>query len=656
MKKRTRRNDRMIWQMDLRLQLRSWAVNVFLLLFGLYAVLGSFALVNFLNLPYSPLTGELPGTYTIHLILFSPSLDENILFALSAVVLVFPWVTSVWKHALGLTLLSALFLILRLVVHLLGAPTVGEVFLILAGFTSLATILLVSPKPMGLSRRRTITRFLICSFSLLLVVEIVSVACLSLYPFNQHLPQNRPLWRFVDLENQMFQVPTNLVTIIFTLTLLSWIIKPLWAAIKSFPKWGTKINRKISKFGSLLLPNSKSDNKHTEECRSKLSVIILGCSMAFTIFYILYPFILAGSLTKSVSWSWDLDNYVRMLHEIGEQEGAQSVPYAFSRFQDRALSLLFMYAAWQVTGSSVWTVVKFTPMLLAPLLPLAVFFFMLQAIGDSFNSSLAALFTVFSFHTTVGFKVAYLSNWMALILVYLSSGLLLKSLRQKSWKWMPVAASTTILLLFTHAHTWVMLMVVLGVFTVILGVEWLRARGSLFDLKALGATIATNLSADLTKNILLSATLGVAKETTQLGLRTLAWENVSRYWSTVHSAFRSWSGSYNNSTLLLLALLGTLVLLCRKKRYHTYLLSFLVAASFPFILGTKNVQIRIIYNLPLQILALLGLISVSKLIKMRMEPMEGTILAATLVLLVILINVNYALRCTVYMAGYMHPV
>ena len=646
----------MIWQIDVRLRLRSWAVNVLLLLFGLYAVLGSFALVNFFHLPYSPLTGELPGTYTIHLILLSPSLDQNILFALSAVVLVFPWVTYIWKHALGLTLLSALFLILRLILHLLGAPAVGEVLLILAGFTSLATILSVSPQPTDLSRQRTISRFLIYSFSLLLIIEILSVACLSLYPFNQHLPQNRSLWRFVDLENQMFQAPSNLVAIIFTLTLLSWIIKPLWVAVRSLPEWGPRINRKISKLSGWFLPNSKSDNKQTKEWKSKHSAVVVGCTLAFTIFYILYPFILAGSLTKNVSWSSDLDNYAQWLQEIGEREGAHAISYAFSTHRDRAVSLLFMYAVRQVAGSSAWTVVKFTPMLLAPLLSLAIFFFMHQAVRDSFDSSFAALFTVFSFHTTVGFRVAFLSNWMALILVYLFSGLLLRSLRQKSWKWIALAAATTTLLLFTHAHTWAMLMGVLVVFTVILGIEWLRDNGSLFSLKALGAIIATNFSIDLVKNILLSATIGVAKETTQLGLRKLAWQNIIRYWSTVDLPFRSWSGSYNNPTLLFLALLGSIILLCRKKGYDTYLLYFLVAASFPFLLGTKNVQIRIMYNLPLQILAVLGLLSINKMIRKHIEPSEGKILAATLILLVILINVNYALRCTIHLAKYMHPI
>lgn len=642
--------------MDLRLQLRSWTVNVFLFLFGLYVVLAIFTLVNFLDLPYFPFTGELPGKYIMHLILFSPSLDQNILYVLSAVILLFPWVTYVWKDALAWMLLSALFLILRLALHLLGAPAVGEVFLILAGFTSLIVILSASPSHIGLPRDRAITRFLIYSCLLIMIIEILSIVCLSLYPFNPHLPQDRSLWRFVELENQIFQVPSTLIMIIFTLTLLSWITKPLWAAIKSFPKWGTSISRKISKLGSLLPSNRESDSKHTEGWKSKCSVIILGGSMAFTIFYILYAFVLAGGLTENVSWSWDMGNYVRMLNEIGGQEGAHPASYAFFNFPDRAVSLLFMYSAWQITGSSVWTVVKFAPMLLAPLLSLAVFFFTRQAIGDSFDSSLAALFTVFSFHIVVGFGVAYLSNWMALIILYLSSGFLYKSLRRGSWKWMALAASTLILLLFTHAHTWVMLMGVLVVFAIILGVEWFRGNGSLFGLKAVGVTIAINLSADLIKNLLLSATIAVASETTQVGLQGLAWQNISQFWSTAYSTFHSWSGFYNNPTLLLFALVGAFFLLRNGKRYNTYLLSFLVAAAVPFILGDRGIQIRIIYNLPLQILALFGLISLNQIIQIHVKPREGKILAAALIVLFILINVNYALRSAVYIARHMHPI
>jgi hypothetical protein len=642
--------------MDLRLQLRSWAVNVFLFLFGLYAVLAIFALVNFLNLPYFPFTGELPGKYIMHLILFSPSLDQNILYVLSAVVLLFPWVTYVWKDALGWMLLSAFFLILRLVLHLLGAPAIGEVFLILAGFISLVIVLSASPSRIGLSRGRVITRFLIYSCFIILVIEILSAACLSLHPFNPHLPQDRTLWRFVELENQMFQVPSTLITIIFTLTLLSWITKPLWAATKWFPKWGTSVRREISKLGSWLLSSQESDSRQTKGWKSKISLIIVGGSMAFTIFYILYAFVLGGGLMDNVSWSWDMGNYVRMLNEIKGQEGAHPASYAFCSFPDRAVSLLFMYAAWQITGSSVWTVVKFAPMLLAPLLSLAVFFFTREAIGDAFDSSLAALFTVFSFHTIVGFGVAYLSNWMALILMYLSSGFLLKSLRQRSWKWMALAVLAMILLLFTHAYTWGMLIGVLVVFAIILGVEWLRGDSSLFGLKAVGATIAINLSADLIKNVLLSATIAVASETTQAGLQRLAWQNISQFWSTVYSTFHSWMEFYNNPTLLFFALIGTLFLLYKGKRYNMYLVSFLVAATVPFILGSRTIQIRILYNLPLQILALFGLISLNQIIQIHAKPREGKILAAAFIVLFILINVNYALRCAVYIARHMHSI
>ena len=652
--------------MPLSLHLRTWALNGFLLLAGLYTVLGIFALVNSLSLPYSPLMRELPWSYTIHLILLSPSLDQYILYASSVIAIVaalctillsFPWTGRARNYALGWLLLSPLLLILRLTLSLLNAPAFGDVFLIFAGFASVVFILLSSPDCLGVSRRGTATRFLVCSCSVILVIEILSAMCLVLYPVHQHLPQNRSLWRFVDLENQLFHVPSSLVPMIFTLTVLAWLVKPLRAAIKMLPKVGATLDRKVSDVSSWVFPTLKSENIPPRKRKLKPTLIVLSFSMAFTIFYVLYPFVLADGLTRNVSWSMDVGNYVQWLHELGAQEGVHPISYAFSSFPDRALSLLFMYAAWQVTGASVWTVVKFTPIVLAPLLCLVVFFLMYHLVGDAFNASLAALFTIFSFHITVGFGVAFFSNWMALIILYLTSGLLLKSLRQKSWKWAALAAATLVLLLLTHAYTWAMLMGVLGVFTIFLGVEWLRGRRSLFAFRVLGATIAMNLSADLIKNALLSATLGVATETTQLGLQSLAWQNIARYWSTVQLAFTSWSGLYNNPPLLLLALLGTLALLCdARTRRHAYLLSFLVAASLPFVLGGESLQIRILYNLPLQVLALYGLIAVSQLIQRHVEPPEGRVLVTVLILLVILMNINYALRCTVRMVEHIHPI
>gem|GEM_PF-3548669 len=661
-----KRKPRTIPQMHLSLRLRTWALNGFLLLAGLYAMLGIFALVNFLSLPYSPLMRELPGSYTIHLILLSPSLDQYLLYALSVVVVVaalcslglsYPWVGGVGKYALGWLLLSLPLLILRLILSLLGAPAFGDVLLFLAGVISVGFTLLFSPHHLGVSRRCAVTRFLICTCSVMLVIAILSATVLASYPIHPHLPQNRPLWRFVDLENQLFHIPSSLVPIIFTLTLLAWLIKPLWTALKALPKVGATLDRKASDVSSWVLPNLNPESIPPRKWKAKPALIVLSFSMAFTIFYVLYPFVLADGLTRNVSWSMDVGNYVQCVQELGAQEGAHLVSYALSSFPERALSLLFMYAAWQVTGASAWTVMKFTPLVLAPLLCLAVFFLMHHLVGDAFNASLAALFTVFSFHITVGFGVAFFSNWMALIILYLTSGLLLKSLRQKSWKWAALAAATMVLLLLTHAYTWVMLMGVLGVFTIFLGVEWLRGRRSLFAFRVLGATIAMNLSADLIKNALLSATLGVATETTQLGLQSLAWQNIARYWSTVQLAFTSWSGLYNNPPLLLLALLGTLALLCdARTRRHAYLLSFLVAASLPFVLGGESLQIRILYNLPLQVLALYGLIAVSQLIQRHVEPPEGRVLVTVLTLLVILMNINYALRCTVRMVEHIHPI
>ena len=650
--------------MNRRLHLRSWAVNVLLLLAAVYTVLGIFTLINFLHLPYSPLTGELPGDYTIHLILISPSLDQSLLHVLSAVVILsalyvfvvsFPSGGRVGKYALGWMLLSFLLLILRLALYVLGAPALGGILLLLAGFTSLVFMLLGSPH-LGVPQRHAISRFLIYSCAIILAVETLSAACLVLYPFNKHLTQNRSLWRFVDLETQLFHIPSTLVTIIFTLTLLSWSIKPFWTGIKSLTNWGTEMRQKMFRLRGWLHCDPQDADRKRRGWKLQYSVIVLSGSVAFAVFYALYPHLLAGNLTAEVSWSSDMIRYAQWVDAIGQHEGFDIISYTFINHTDRPLTLLLMYGAVRFTGSSIWIVLKSMPFLLAPLLSGAVYFFTLQGCGRAHFPSTAALFTIFSFQITVGFGIEYLSNWMGLVLLYVFSGLLLKSLQRRAWLSAALATLITILHLFIHAYSWAMLMGVLAVFTVILGIQWLRRRGSLFDLKVLGTILAVNLSVDVVRNLLLSATVAVAKEGTQQIWRMVSWQNLSQFWASLHFTFHGWIGFYNNPVLIVFTLLGVAVLLYKGTASNLYLLSFLIASSIPFTLGDSQLQIRIIYNLPLQIMALMGLMLIMRIIRKHTEPAECRILSGLLMLLYILVNINYALRCAVLIAERIHPI
>lgn len=79
------------------------------------------------------------------------------------------------------------------------------------------------------------------------------------------------------------------------------------------------------------------------------------------------------------------------------------------------------------------------------------------------------------------------------------------------------------------------------------------------------------------------------------------------------------------------------------------IMAFLIASAFPFLLGNQVMQIRIMYNLPLQILAFLSLYTLTGTVTLCFERKEATKLNRLLTLLVVFVNVNYALRCSFYL-------
>jgi len=147
---------------------------------------------------------------------------------------------------------------------------------------------------------------------------------------------------------------------------------------------------------------------------------------------------------------------------MDEGDWLDAVSYAFFTLSDRPLSVLLMFGAHRITGFSSLTVLKFMPLLLGPFLILAMFYFMLEATGDWTVSSLAALLAAFSYPVTVGMLGGLFSNWIGLIAVYLFSGLMMRSMRMRSWRWGFLTALTLVSVLFTHAYTWGLLIGVLG--------------------------------------------------------------------------------------------------------------------------------------------------------------------------------------------------
>ncbi|MFW6117499.1 MAG: hypothetical protein ACOC6G_02830 [Thermoproteota archaeon] len=331
------------------------------------------------------------------------------------------------------------------------------------------------------------------------------------------------------------------------------------------------------------------------------------------------------------------------MSQMEENKGWNLIPYTFSRFKDRPLGLLMMFSMQKITGTSSLTVLKFIPSLLGPALVLTMFYFMWEATQNWTVSSLTALVAAFSYPVTIGMLVGLLSNWTALIGVYLFSALMMKSMREKEWKWIILSASTLVLVLFTHLYTWAMVMGVLGVYTLLMIILRMREEKDVqWPLKNLIAILTCNVGVHFIRDLLSGSTgkaAAVAGSRLSLEFLPLFWSNLQKTLQTSLHKF------YLNPLILLLTLIGAFLVCLRKKPVHHYLISWLIISSLFIVLGDYNAQWRILYNLPLPILATFGFDHILRFID-SFEILKINTLKLICILLVVLINANYGLRCT----------
>ena len=75
-------------------------------------------------------------------------------------------------------------------------------------------------------------------------------------------------------------------------------------------------------------------------------------------------------------------------------------------------------------------------------------------------------------------------------------------------------------------------------------------------------------------------------------------------------------------------------------------IEIIVASAIPFIFGTWVVHVRILYNLPIHLFAVVGLLFAVKLIESAVARTESRQIGRLLLALAVLVNLNYAIRCS----------
>jgi hypothetical protein len=306
----------------------------------------------------------------------------------------------------------------------------------------------------------------------------------------------------------------------------------------------------------------------------------------------------------------DTDQYTLLISNLTESSNQGTGNILRQLFSveggDRPLSLFFMFLAAKITNSEdISHMIDRSPVLLAPMLVLSVYFLTRQLVSNYTTPFLAAFLTAISSQVLIGIFAGFYANWVALIIGYFCLGYLFKFLKDPR---KPLLAMFSILLiaaLFAHVYTWTIISLCASVFLILL----ILNRTTDYSRKAIILiliVIASSAVIDFSKSLITSSPSGI--------LRHLELSNVhmgvgeyARRWETLAFAVNSGLGGIlGNSVVLLLGLYWALRSNYRKPS-TLFLLIFLAMAIIPLFLGDWIIQSRTLYMIPFQIPASLGL-------------------------------------------------
>jgi hypothetical protein len=271
---------------------------------------------------------------------------------------------------------------------------------------------------------------------------------------------------------------------------------------------------------------------------------------------------------------------------------------------------------------------------------------MLEADGSGCTPLLAAFLSVSSFYISVGMFAFFLSNWMALIELYLFMGFYFSSLRKKSPARMAAALLLSISLLFTHSWTWAMAITVLVVYLLLLAIsKRKKIRESRFEVQILIILILINVLVGIARNYALGLSAGNF-ETLELAQSTVSTGALASFWDTLlHTFMQTMDGFFVNPTALLLAALGGIIVALDDKPVNRYLTSWLIVSSIFFLLTSGwTIKGRILFNIPMPVFETLGLVGISSIAGKVSEPSIRRSIKLSIILLVLLATLNYAFR------------
>ena len=552
---------------------------------------------------------------------------------------------------------GALLALVGFAVSLVGfAVTTSALFIALVGLSSIVLVAADGARASlvaGGTTGRTLSYFALCVATVLAALAVASSARWILAGFDGSTPLSGWSWQPAYVGLQLLGV-------------LGPILPQL--ALLFFFAWGLRLA--LSPFLHLASSwtadhvNGEDSPRHAMTWLSsrRLSLVFLGVAVAVAIFVAVYPYLHAVN-PRSMLVGVDTQMcYSHLLNSqpvpVGGVCGNSAYTYGIQRLG--ALEMLRGLAA--LSGSNSFAL-EVAPAILAPLLAVSTYLLVFEGTGDRLTAGVSALLASVSPEVVAGINAGFIANWLAIGVAFLFFAALLRTLRTKRPAYLLLSYAIFVGLLFIHPWTWAVTLIVLVVYLSLSLLEsaWasdLRSRR--LEAAILFSLLLAGFAADLLRSALPMGS-GFATAYATL-VPELQLSNIPLAVAHLRSTFVMFLlGGLADPVWFVLGAVGVVSIPSLKGRFGKLLFTWVAAMSFALVLvnptSDGTLQARLIYDVPLQVFAAVGLVAIVRPIVRRLEDgtTSGNRLGAFIAALALVGVVGLLLGFALDNVGFLYP-
>jgi len=514
--------------------------------------------------------------------------------------------------------------------------TLVSCLLFLAGFRTFSLALLLSSHLTYLVLNRELKQFFEVFIQFLIVVEALSLLRWLTYPVFPTEIYSDPSWFLPRLESFMFfffeSTLGNLIILSFIFSFTVFIL-PYISRIRIKDK-GIRVE--LSRLEKLV------DNSRVSPPSLKLPDGRILLIFAFLILlYLSYIPYFQSLNPRGRFVSVDLvfyTDYLDTLKSLGL--GSEGLNYLLGSKGERATAIFLTYLVSIFLSLSSAEAVKASLFIASYLLVLATYFSLKSASGNNSLAGFSVFFSIFSIQTVVGLYAGYLANMVAIPLLLLMTLCFFHAIEGET-ECLIFAILFSTVALYSHPWSWmifvlaILLLLPLNLMLSTLGV---RRRYSGKEVRIIILFTLINLALDVSKQLLFKSAGGISAEYA-VSRSSLSISNIFLLNRNMDFMRQVFVGGYTSNVLVyMLAAIGIVYLLAFNNPFFDSLFLLLPVTAVPFILSNPTAQSRLLYLLPTNIYATVGLYRVLKHLERRRMSQRAF---ATLVLLSL---ANYGFR------------